>query len=252
MSEENQLISRNLKKKSSRNFTQIANDFMSNSSISFKAKGIFTYLWGKPDDWQVIVKDIAARGKENESAIRSAFKELKDNGFMKWERIYKKGKLTGIDYFLCDEGSFLEDNQEIEEEPKTKKKACGKLSKLKKEEPTSAEIAPIQKEIQIPDFIDAELWNSFIESRIAMRAKPTKHAIDLLIKKLIKFKEEGADPNDSLRNSIENGYKGLFKMNQNNSFQKKNSQIIDDREKLAKFYEEQQQNRNCHDRLQNF
>lgn len=68
-----------------------------------------------------------------------------------------------------------------------------------------------EKEIEIPDFIDAELWNEYLKMRTAKKATPTEKAVELVIKKLTRFenKKIGA-ANESLENSIESNYTGVF------------------------------------------
>ena len=50
-----------------------------------------------------------------------------------------------------------------------------------------------------------------------MKVSPTEKAIQLIIERLIKFKKEGFDPNESLRLSIENSWRGVFAANNKNS-----------------------------------
>jgi len=79
-----------------------------------------------------------------------------------------------------------------------------------------------KKEIEIPDFIDAELWNGFLEMRIETKAKPTDLAIKGIVNKLIKFEEsERGNANIALENSIENNWKGVFEPKINNNSTKK-------------------------------
>ena len=92
------------------NFTQISNKLLYDERLSYKARGIFCYLWGKPNDWKVLVKeDLVRNGKETEYSIRQALLELKEFNYIRWERCYEKtstGKkvIVGIHYFLDDEG----------------------------------------------------------------------------------------------------------------------------------------------------
>lgn len=64
--------------------------------------------------------------------------------------------------------------------------------------------------IEVPEWIKKETWESFIEMRKLMRAKPTTKAIELLFLKLKKFKDDGQDPNKIIEQSIENNWKGVF------------------------------------------
>jgi len=73
-----------------------------------------------------------------------------------------------------------------------------------------------KEKIEIPDFIDADLWNGYLKGR----KKPTDQAVKLLIKKMTDWNVEGLDPNKALRHSIENGYTGLFMPNESNQVNK--------------------------------
>ena len=54
-----------------------------NPKLSFKAKGILTYLLSRPDGWEVNLIDLANRSTEGLSAIKSGVKELKEAGHLK-------------------------------------------------------------------------------------------------------------------------------------------------------------------------
>ena len=62
----------------------------------------------------------------------------------------------------------------------------------------------------LPEFIDKELWDDFLEMRGKMRKAPTDRAKELLIKDLEKLKAAGNDPSEVLRQSIKNSWAGVF------------------------------------------
>ena len=64
--------------------------------------------------------------------------------------------------------------------------------------------------IQVPDFVDKELWNDFLDMRKKLRKPATDKAQELLIKDLGKLNADGDDPNEVLRQSIKNSWQGLF------------------------------------------
>lgn len=54
------------------------------SKLSWKARGILWYLLEKPDNWKVIISDLVNKSeKDGEAAVRSALKELQDNGYIR-------------------------------------------------------------------------------------------------------------------------------------------------------------------------
>ena len=70
----------------------------------------------------------------------------------------------------------------------------------------------INKTIYIPEYIDKELWNDFLEMRKKIKKPPTDRAKELLIKDLIKFNDDGEDVNEILRKSIKGCWQGLFSL----------------------------------------
>lgn len=64
------------------NFTQISNDLLNDSSISLTAKGIYSFMFSKPDNWNFTIKSMSKQLKEGQRAIGNALKELKDNGWV--------------------------------------------------------------------------------------------------------------------------------------------------------------------------
>lgn len=64
--------------------------------------------------------------------------------------------------------------------------------------------------IDIPDWLNLESWNSFVEHRKNLKAPLTDHAKKLAISKLAELRESGNDPDHVIAQSILNGWKGLF------------------------------------------
>lgn len=62
----------------------------------------------------------------------------------------------------------------------------------------------------IPEWIDQEVWDGFLEVRKRKKAASTQYALSLIIKDLEKFKAAGEDPNEILKRSITNSWKGVF------------------------------------------
>ncbi|MEU5632085.1 hypothetical protein AB0H27_11200 [Streptomyces rishiriensis] len=84
-------------------FTQIANGLFRDPQLSFKAKGVFGLLSTHRDGWRMTVADIARRGRDGESAVKSGLKELEKHGFLVRERERgPDGTLGATAYFLTD------------------------------------------------------------------------------------------------------------------------------------------------------
>jgi hypothetical protein len=67
----------------------------------------------------------------------------------------------------------------------------------------------------LPDWINNDVWNDFLEVRKKLKAIPTLKAKQLLIKDLENFKAAGDDPSEVLNQSIKNSWKGLFALKKN-------------------------------------
>jgi len=96
-------------KKRKLNFTQIANSFLRDKRLSFKAKGLFTYMFSHDESWNFTLNSISKQQEEGVDSIRSAMNELKAYGYVVYKK-YSNG--TGI-YYLDDE-PHLKDKETID------------------------------------------------------------------------------------------------------------------------------------------
>ncbi len=62
----------------------------------------------------------------------------------------------------------------------------------------------------LPEWIDPEIWAGWLEMRKKMGESPTSLALKIAINKLTRLKATGQDPNEILRESILNNWKGVF------------------------------------------
>jgi len=86
-------------KKQEVDFTQVKNAILENKELSLKAKGLFAYLYSKPDGWDFSHKRIALEMKESSNTIAKILKELEKNGYLKRKRLH-----TGrMNYFIMYE-----------------------------------------------------------------------------------------------------------------------------------------------------
>jgi len=69
----------------------------------------------------------------------------------------------------------------------------------------------LKKDIYIlPEWVNKDTWEAFLEMRKKKKAVPTEKAKELLIKELEKLRSEGHDPNEVLNQSIMRNYTGVF------------------------------------------
>lgn len=63
-------------------FTQVANEVLNDSSLSLKAKGLFAYLFSKPDGWDFSVYRMEDELKESRYSLRHIIQELEDHKYL--------------------------------------------------------------------------------------------------------------------------------------------------------------------------
>lgn len=200
-------------KKQATGFTQVSNKILNDKNISWKAKGLWAYLFSKPNDWDFSGKRIAKDGVDGVRATYSGLKELEENGYIERER-----KENGRSYYYVRYD---------------KTALCQNRKKLK---PQKAKTAPISnKEIKViksisnkeKGFIEKlnenqkEKWNEWKEYRKEINKKMTDRTISMQINLL----EENLPNLESIINtSIQNGWTGLFE--QKESYNNQSAGVI--------------------------
>ncbi len=75
--------------------------YVEDENISWKAKGIMSYLFSKPDDWQIYQTQLEKVSKDGKASVRSTINELINNGYMtRQSRRKTNGDFDGYDYTL--------------------------------------------------------------------------------------------------------------------------------------------------------
>ena len=156
------------------NFTQVSNSFLRDNNISFKAKGLFCYMFSMNENWNFTLQSIATQQKDGLDSIKSAMDELKQYGYVSYE---KHSNGTGT-YFLNDEPNVENPNVE---NPNLGKSTCIKNTNLDK-----------NNNINYNDFFN--LWNEFAtknnkaklaklsdsrKKKIALRLKEYKNLLEI-------------------------------------------------------------------------
>ena len=69
-----------------RDFTVMSNYHLRDKTISLKAKGLLSYMFSNPEDWNYSLNGLVAVCKEGKDAISSTLQELKKHGYLVIER----------------------------------------------------------------------------------------------------------------------------------------------------------------------
>lgn len=83
-------------KKQDTGFVQVKNEVLNDKTLSLKAKGLFAYLYGKPDTWDFSYKRIKLDHTDGGDSVMEGLKELEISGYL----LRKKRKDGRVGYFL--------------------------------------------------------------------------------------------------------------------------------------------------------
>lgn len=95
-----------IKKVYQKSFTTVDNTVLNDESVSWKAKGLFTYLWSKPDNWTYSVKEVSKHAKDGRDSTSDGVQELEDHGYLKREQINEKGSFGSSVWTLSEKPIF--------------------------------------------------------------------------------------------------------------------------------------------------
>lgn len=143
-----------IKKKES-SFTQVSNSFLRDNNISFKAKGLFCYMFSMSENWNFTLQSIATQQKDGLDSVKSAMDELKQYGYISYEK-HSNGSGT---YFLNDEPNV--------ENPNVENPNFGKSTPIKK------------KNLDKNKNNSYDIFLEFLESKVIYKSKVTKTKVGL-------------------------------------------------------------------------
>ncbi|MCD9070629.1 DNA replication protein DnaD [Staphylococcus chromogenes] len=94
--------------KESGNFVTVHKDFIHDSNISWKAKGILLYLLSRPDDWQIYETELVKHSVDGLSGLKSGIKELEEKGYIQRNRKRDaKGRLKEYEYAVYEQPNHI-------------------------------------------------------------------------------------------------------------------------------------------------
>ena len=95
-----------IKKDYSKGFTTLNNVVLRDKRLSWKARGIFSYLWSMPDDWDFYETEVAKHATDGRASLRSGLGELTKFGYLERTRSRNKnGKFGAPVWILHDDPS---------------------------------------------------------------------------------------------------------------------------------------------------
>lgn len=176
-------------------FTQIVNELLNDKSISFQAKGIYAYLFSKPDDWDFSAERIAEESSDGRKAVLSSLRELESVGW-----ISRKKLSTGrVEYRL-----------HCSKEPESPNGTLGLFPETKVPKRHRAQTALISNKdiyIKIPEWVNPAAWAAWVQHRKELGKKMTPTSVKRQIRFLEQYKPYHVEIIDT---SIRQGWTGFF------------------------------------------
>jgi hypothetical protein len=128
-------------------FTQIPNDWVRDSRLSLKARGLLAMLMSHRQGWSLSIASIANNSQEGKDAIRSAITELEELGYLSRDQINENGRFGEAVWITQDPADLPSSGFPPSDNPPTKN------NNLKEEQ-----VKNTNKKID--EFFN-EFWNSY-------------------------------------------------------------------------------------------
>ncbi len=144
-----------------KNYTVMGNFHLRDKTLSYKAKGLLSFMLSLPEDWDYSVNGLVAVSKENIKAIRSTLKELEEHKYLLRTRLQdSKGKFdylyTIYEQSYTPKGDMDNGNTDKDTQINTNKQNTNNKDKIDKT------INPLVKELIKRKFIsenDLDIFN---------------------------------------------------------------------------------------------
>ena len=236
------------------NYTVMSKHHLRENDMSLKAKGLLSVMLSLPNDWDYSIAGLVAICKENETAIKSTLNELQKFGYLQITKLLpcKEENRTRIEYvydvFECPQKGKKQGTENLALEPlaleerrqlNTNKLNTNKLNTnyiisndTKKEE--VVEKIPKSEHERVRHKIDKlqisnELRSAilkYMKHRLASGRPITTVYLDIMLKQL--EKNSNGDEQTKIKiieQSIINGYRELYPLKGNNTFNSKNRSL---------------------------
>lgn len=111
------------------NYTNVSNVLVRDTRLSWKARGIFIYLWSQSNEWQFYVNEVAKHATDGRDALRSGLKELEQYGYLERRPLHEgEGKFDGMGWVLSDIPNHCTENPDDGENRNESEKSVEKPS----------------------------------------------------------------------------------------------------------------------------
>lgn len=90
-------------KRTNNAYTNVSNKVVRDASLSWKARGIFLYLWSQSDNWNFYVSEIERHSVDGRESLQNGLKELETAGYLvRSVKFDEVKKIKGMEWVLSD------------------------------------------------------------------------------------------------------------------------------------------------------
>lgn len=90
------------------NYTVMSNYHLRDRNLSYKAKGLLSFMLSLPDDWDYSLAGLCAISKESRDGIRSILKELQENHYIEIEKVRGDKGYFEYNYLIYEIPHFVD------------------------------------------------------------------------------------------------------------------------------------------------
>jgi hypothetical protein len=101
-------------------FTQIPNEWLRDSRLTFKARGLLAMLLSHSQGWSLTIGSIAEQNQEGKDAIRSAILELEEFGYLFRRQVNENGRFGEVVWVTQDPSDYPLTENPLTENPPLK------------------------------------------------------------------------------------------------------------------------------------
>lgn len=143
------------------------NELLNDPDISFKAKGLYTFMQSKPDNWDFAVARIMKQTKDGRDGVSSGLKELEQAGYLKRNKFQDKNGQWDVEYVLYSHRNGFT----VTANPKTEKPTTENPS-IKEKRSSKKEVVKSNKDIYKDVQCDFDVfWNLYPRKTAKAKAK---------------------------------------------------------------------------------
>ena len=95
-----------------KDFTVMSNYHLRDKNLSYKAKGLLSFMLSLPEDWDYSLKGLCSISKENRDATRSTLKELQQNHYLEIEKVRGDKGYFEYNYLIYEKPHFVDIDNE--------------------------------------------------------------------------------------------------------------------------------------------